>query len=242
MNLNNMDKSKKIKIFIGIFYSILVLSFLIFLFKKFSLEEISSYKFIQSNSEYFFELRNGNLIKLIFSFLLITIFWVFMLGFGSPVAIIAGFIFGKWLGTLLVVFGCTVGATFLYLFSNYFLRDLIKNKFLIKFKSLEEKFKRNEFNFFLIYRFVGGIPFCIANILPVLFNVKIKNYFFGTLLGILPALFVMTSLGSGIEKIIKENKFPPSFLNLLISPEIYTPILGFFILIIVTIIIKKKFY
>ena len=104
MNLNNMDKSKKIKIFIGIFYSILVLSFLIFLFKKFSLEEISSYKFIQSNSEYFFELRNGNLIKLIFSFLLITIFWVFMLGFGSPVAIIAGFIFGKWLGTLLVVF------------------------------------------------------------------------------------------------------------------------------------------
>ena len=56
--------------------------------------------------------------------------------------------------------------------------------------------------FFLIYRFVGGIPFTIANLLPVLFNVKLKNYFFGSFLGIMPQGFIVTSLGSGISEII----------------------------------------
>ena len=68
-----------------------------------------------------------------------------------------------------------------------------------------EKFKKQEFLYFFIYRFVGGIPFFIANILPTLFNIKIKNYFFGTLLGIFPQIFVLVSMGSGIEKIISNN-------------------------------------
>ena len=53
--------------------------------------------------------------------------------------------------------------------------------------------------------FVGVIPFQIANLLPVLFNVSIKNYFFGTILGIIGPLFIYVSLGSGIENIIEKN-------------------------------------
>ena len=46
---------------------------------------------------------------------------------------------------------------FIY-FCNYFLKDLIREKFLDKFKNLEIKFKKSEFNYLLIYRFIGGIP------------------------------------------------------------------------------------
>ena len=94
--------------------------------------------------------------------------------------------------------------------------------------------------FFLIYRFVGGVPFSIANILPVLFNVKLKNYFFGTFFGILPTLFVGTALGSGIEKIINENEIAPSFFDILTSKHVYYPILGFFIILIIALIVRKK--
>ena len=73
----------------------------------------------------------------------------FFAGFGSPVALMGGFIFGKWIGTLVVVLGLSIGATFLYIFGNYFLKDFIKEKFLFKFKNLESKFKKNEFNYFL---------------------------------------------------------------------------------------------
>ena len=174
--------------------------------------------------------------------MIFTIVWVFILGFGSPILLAAGFIFGKWLGVLLAVSSLSLGATILYIFASYFFKDLIKEKFLNKYKNLETKFKKNEFMFFLIYRFVGGIPFQIANLLPVLFNIKLRNYFFGSFLGLMPMSFVVVSLGSGIEKIIENNDSIPSMLELLSSAEIYLPVLGFILLIFITLVIKKIFY
>ena len=98
------------------------------------------------------------------------------------------------------------------------------------------------FFFMLIYRFIGGIPFFIANILPCIFKVKIKNYFLATFIGMLPQLFIGTSLGSGIDKIINENKQMPTFFDILVSKDIYYPILAFILLIIISIFLKKKIY
>ena len=145
-----MEKAKKIKIFIGLFYLVAICLFLYFFFSKFSLQDLTSYDFIRENRSYFFELKNSNLFLTSIIFLLLTILWVFpFLGFGSPVALIGGFIFGKWIGTLIVVLGLSIGATFLYVFGNYFLKDLIREKFLNRFKSLEIKFKKSEFTFLL---------------------------------------------------------------------------------------------
>ena len=136
----------------------------------------------------------------------------------------------------------SIGATILYIFAGYFFKDLIIEKFLNKFKNLETKFKKNEFIFFLVYRFVGGIPFQIANLLPILFNVKRKNYFFGSFLGMMPLGFIIVSLGSGISEIIKINDSMPSMIELLSSSEIYLPVVGFIFLVFLTIFLKKIFY
>ena len=147
-----MEKTKKIKIFIGLSYLILISIFLFLFFSKFSLQEITSYNFIKENRSYFLELKNSNLFFISTIFLIFTILWVFpFLGFGSPIALIGGFIFGKWLGTILVVLGLSIGATFLYLFGNFFLKDLIREKFLKRYQSLEIKFKKSEFFYLLIY-------------------------------------------------------------------------------------------
>ena len=156
-----MEKAKKIKIYIGLFYLLFIGLFLYYFFSKFSLEEITSYDFIKNNREYFFELRKSNLFLLAILFFLFTIIWVLAAGFGSPIAIFGGFIFGKWIGSLIVILGLSVGASLLYTFANYFLKELIKEKFLIKYKILETKFKKSEFIYLLIYRFIGGIPFAI---------------------------------------------------------------------------------
>ena len=168
-----MEKTKKIKIFVGLSYLVLLIIFLLLFFSKFSLQEITSYDFIKNNRLYFVELKNSNLFLLSIVFLLFTILWVFpFLGFGSPVALIGGFIFDKWIGTVVVVLGLSIGATFLYIFGNYFLRDLIREKFLNKYQNLEIKFKKSEFTYLLVYRFIGGIPWQISCLLPTIFNVK----------------------------------------------------------------------
>ena len=237
-----MEKSKKLKIFVGLFYLILLASFLIIFLSKYRFEEITSYQFIQQNREYFFQLKEANLILVFLVFFILTIIWVFFGGFGSPAALISGFIFGKFLGTFIVALGLTFGSTFLYIFANYFLKDFIKEKFLFKFQNLESKFKKNEFIYFLLYRFIGGIPLVIANLLPVMFNINIKNYFLGTLLGIIPQLFLIASLGSGLNKVIQQNNTAPSIIDLLFSSEIYIPILAFIFIVLITIIIRKFFY
>ena len=124
-----MEKTKKIKFYIGLFYLIFIVLFLYYFFSKFSFQEITSYDFIKNNRDYFFELRQTNLFLLAILFLLFTIIWVLAAGFGSPIAIFGGFIFGKWIGSIIVVFGLSIGATLLYVFANYFLKDLIKEKY-----------------------------------------------------------------------------------------------------------------
>tara|TARA_B100002052_G_C15458344_1_gene408799 strand:- start:49 stop:552 length:504 start_codon:yes stop_codon:yes gene_type:complete len=165
-----------------------------------------------------------------------------LLGFGSPILLIAGFIFGKWIGSIYAILGLTIGATLLYLIAGYFFKDLVEKKFLKRFYKLNEKFKKNEFYFFLIYRFVGGIPFFISNIIPIIFNVKIKNFISGSLIGMYPQVFVWTALGEGLNQIIEKNIEAPSFSELLFSSDIYLPIIGFVILLLIGIIVKNMFY
>ena len=238
-----MEKSKKIKLFIGVFYITIVGLFLYYLFSKFSFQELTSYEFIKDNVDYFSDIKETNLFFLSISFLLFTILWVFpFLGFGSPVALLGGFILGKWLGVLIVVLGLSIGATFLYIFGNFYLKDFIKDKFLNKYQKLEQKFKKSEFLYLLIYRAVGGIPWQLSCILPTLFNVKIINFFFATLIGIIPQIFLVVSIGSGLETVINENLTPPGIKDIILSPSIYFPLSVFLILIIITIFIRKFFY
>ena len=137
-----MEKSKKLKLFIGLSYLILLSVFLYLFFSKFSFQEITSYDFIKETRLYFLELRNSNLFLIFIIFLIVTILWVFpFLGFGTPIALMGGFIFGKWVGTLVVVLGLSIGATFLYIFGNYFSKQIIREKFLNRFQNLENKFE-----------------------------------------------------------------------------------------------------
>ena len=237
-----MNKEKKIKIFLGSAYILIVSIFLWFFFSKFSFQDFSSYELIRDNRDTLEQVKNSNIFISSILFLLGTIIWVLLLGFGSPVFLVGGFIFGKWLGTLIIVFGLSIGATFLYMFANYFLKDLIEEKFSSRFNNLTEKFKENEFTFFLIYRFIGGIPFFISNILPTIFNVKIRNFFLGSVIGMTHQLFVGASLGAGLNKILEENSEAPSLLQLLLTPDIYLPIIGIITLVLIGFLLRKKFY
>lgn len=236
-----MKTSNKYKFLLGFSYILILSVFLYFIFSNFSFQDIGNYNFIKDNREFFVKLKEKNVLILATIFIFFTIIWVLLLGFGSPICIVGGFIFGTWLGTILVVISLTIGATSLYVFCNLFFKDLVKKNFLNKFKYLEDKFKKNEFIFFLIYRFVGGIPFAIQNLLPVIFNVKLKNYFYGTLIGLFPQVFVVVSLGSGFDKLIGENETMPEIKDILFSPNIYIPIISITLILLIAFFMRKKF-
>ena len=95
----------------------------------------------------------------------------------------------------------------------------------------------------MIFRLIGGggTPYPLQNVLPVIFNMSAKNYIIATFLGIVPATFVVVALGSGIEDIIDQNN-KLSFAKAFLSPEIYLPIIGFGVILIIAFVIKKYFF
>ena len=115
-----MNKIKNIKIVLGISYILIISIFLWFFFQNFSIQDFTSYELIKTNRETLEVIKSNNIILSSLLFFLGTIIWVLLLGFGSPIFLVGGFVFGKWLGTLLVVLGLSTGATFLYIIANFF--------------------------------------------------------------------------------------------------------------------------
>ena len=236
-----MEKTKKIKIAIGLIYLVVLSAFLYFLFQNFNFEDIRSIKVIQSNKDQLNILKENNLILLIFIFFLLSALWTVFLGFGTPIALVGGFIFGKWIGTIVVTTALSIGALCLYIFAKYFLYDFLKENLFTKYKNLNLMFQKKQLLVMILFRFVGLVPFFLANLLPVIFNINAKNYLIGTFVGILPVIFIMVSLGSGFSDAIYSFDEFPSLLSLIALPEIYFPLIGFFFILVLSLVLKRKF-
>jgi len=235
--------SKNFKLFLGFTYLLLLAVFLYFIFSNIQINRLNDflyYKELQLGLENFI---SANFLINIIYFFIFTVAWVALLGFGSPILIFSGILFGKWIGTIISIISISIGALILYIIANFFFRDTVKKILEQKFKKYIQLFQKNEFYYFFLYRFIGGlgVPFFLQNILPVLFNMKKKNYFFSSLFGFVPSFFVFNTIGAGLNNYIeKSENF--SFLELVLLPEIYFPILMFIVLIVLSLIIKKKYF
>ena len=235
--------NKNIKITLGLIY-ILCLGLIIYLFFNFvDVTQLNNYSYIREKTQFLIELSNQNLVVFIILFFLFIIIWILLLGFATPIAVVSGFLFGKVFGTIISVLAFTVGCTLLYVFANLFFKELILEKLSHKIVKFKELFNRNEFFYFMIFRLAGGggMPFAIQNLLPVIFNMKVKNYFLSTLIGLFPIVFVLCAIGSGIENIIQQN-IDPSFFTMIQTKEIYLPLAGFFLIIIFSIFLRKLYF
>ena len=235
--------SKNLKIFLGVSYLLILFFFLYFIFTAIEinrLDDFAYYKEIQTNLEHY--ISKNILINVIY-FFIFAIIWVTLLGFGSPILIISGILFGKIIGTLVSVISISIGALLLYSIGNFFFRDLVKSILEKKFNKYIQLFQKNEFFYFFIYRFIGGlgVPFGLQNLIPILFGMKKINYFFASLLGFIPGFFIINTIGAGLNTYISQaDSF--SMIDFIFTPQIYLPILMFSALMFFSIIIKKKFF
>ena len=239
MNLNSLN----LKIIIGAIYLAIISIGLYFLFSAVDLNDLMSYEFVRLNKDVILKYKSENFLFLAIIFFIFCVFWVLLLGFAMPLLIFSGFVFGKWWGIVIVLTSTTVGAALLYLLAGFFFRETIKEKLAPKFSRLREFFIKNDILYFTSFRFIGGggTPYAVQNVLPILFDMSVKNYVIATFVGSMPSMFVSVALGEGIEKVIDQNA-ELSISTVLFSPEIYIPIIAFFIILIIAFAIKKFYF
>ena len=141
------------------------------------------------------------------------------------------------------VISISLGALILYTIGDFFFRDLVKKILQQKFDKYIFLFKENEFYYFFIYRFIGGlgVPFGLQNLIPILFGMKKLNYFLASFFGFIPGFFIFNTIGAGLNSYVEQSDNFNMF-ELILTPDIYVPILMFLGLMLFSFIIKNKFF
>ena len=237
-NTSGKKKLKFIKILFATIYLLLIILFLFFYF-IFDLKQYFNLEYLIENKEMIFLLKEENIILLSVIFFVFVIIWILLQGFGSPLTFLAGFIFGTYLGSLLVITAATIGCTLVYIISKTFFKEIIYDKYSKHHSKFINNFNKNEFLYFMILRFIPAIPIQVLNFLPVIFNMKIKNFFLATLVGTTIPKIIYVNLASSLATSIKNN---PLNINIFFSKGIIFALLILIVFIIIANYFKKKYY
>ena len=235
--------SKSLKLFLGISYIIILFVFLYLIFSYVDVSRLDDFLYYKELHIDLEKTIGKNLYINLLAFFLFCVVWVSLLGFGSPLLLFSGILFGKWIGTFISLLSISIGALILYSIASFFFKDLVYNLLEKRFSKYIYLFRKNEFNYFLAFRLAGGlgIPFGPQNVLPVIFNIKKSNYFFASFIGFIPMFFIWNTIGAGLNQYIKQaDNF--SFISLLLNKEIYLPIIFFVIIMLISVIIKKRVF
>lgn len=116
-----------------------------------------------------------------------------------PVAMVGtllgGFLFGPWLGTLLVIVAATAGASVVFLIARSSVGESLRTKAGPLYDRVAAGMRANAFEYLLFLRIVPLFPFFLVNILPALFDVRLRIFVLATAIGIIPGTFVFANLG-----------------------------------------------
>ena len=234
-----MTQLSKLKIILGLTY-LLIVALVTYLFFYYEIYNYVSSDFIKNDRKVIITFIEKNIFIYSFLFFLFSAIWFFLLGFGFPLVIVAGFIFGSFLGSVLLIIGFAIGSTALYVFANHYFKNLVFKYFSSKYKSLEIHFKNHDLAYLLFFRLQPGIPTQVGTLIPILFDIDVKKIFFANIFGVAPGIFISVSLVSGISSKIEEGgQFN---LDLLSDPKVFIPLTALSIMVLVVNFIKQKFF
>ena len=200
-----------------------------------------SFEALKENRAEIAEFRDKNFTLSIISF---WIFYVTLVVFSLPGAAVAsvsgGFLFGLGGGLIINVTAASTGATLLFVLVRYGVKSFNYNKsntfnnnFVFRIKNA---LTVNQVAIMLILRLVPVVPFFLANILPALVGVRLFNFIWTTVIGIIPGGLVFTWIGVGVGEVFDRNDYPN--IELLFTPAILGPLLGITALLLIPIIFR----
>ena len=153
--------------------------------------------------------------------------------------LLGGFLFGLAVGGALTLVGATIGATLIFLAARFGLGVYLASRISGASGMLgriSDGLHKNEISYLLIMRLVPVVPFFVANLAPALLGVRLRNYFWTTLFGIMPGTLVYTWVGSGLGQVFASGEAPD--LGLVFEPHILGPLLGLAALAALPILVR----
>ena len=115
--------------------------------------------------------------------------------------LLAGAVFGLWIGTLVVSFASSVGATLAMLVARYLLRDTVKSRFGARLAAIDKGVEREGAFYLFTLRLVPVFPFFVINLLMGLTKIKAGTFYWVSQLGMLAGTLVYVNAGTQLAQI-----------------------------------------
>lgn len=116
-------------------------------------------------------------------------------------SLVAGALFGVVLGSIIVSFASTIGATLAFLSSRYLLRDWVQGKFGERLRAIDDGLAKDGAFYLFTLRLIPVFPFFVINLLMGLTRIKTWTFFWVSQLGMLAATVVFVNAGTQISRI-----------------------------------------
>lgn len=156
---------------------------------------------------------------------------------GTVLTIVGGFLFGRWLGTLYVSIGATGGAIVLFLAARSAIGDSLLRRLGTRGERLARDLEHNALSYLLVLRLVPLFPFWFVNLVAAAAGIPFGVYVLGTTIGIIPAVFVYVSLGSGLGAVFDRGETPD--LSIILSPDVLVPLIGLAVLALIPVAYRR---
>ena len=143
----------------------------------------------------------------------------------------AGALFGVLLGTVVVSFASTLGATLAFLASRYVLRDAIETRFGERLRTVNAGLERDGAFYLFTIRMIPLFPFFVVNLVMGLTRIRLWTYAWVSQVGMLLGTIVYVNAGTQLAQIdslagIASPAVLVSFALLGIAPWIAKAIIG----------------
>jgi uncharacterized membrane protein YdjX (TVP38/TMEM64 family) len=156
----------------------------------------------------------------------------------AVLSVAGGLLFGAVLGCALTVTGATIGASILLVVvRSAFGQTLNRHRHRIP-EQVQTRLARDGFSYLLALRLLPLFPFWVVNLAAAVVDMRLAVFFPATLLGIVPASFVLSSIGAGVGTILAEGRTPD--LSILFSARILLPLLGLAILSLLPVLFRRR--
>ena len=164
--------------------------------EQFTLENV---KYLRNSINQHY-LENVLLTTLIFFFLYMLI-TVFAIPIATIVVLIVGSIYGVFWGTALISFASTIGACISLLISRNFLRSIVEKHFSKKIKLIQKGFDKDGSYYLLSLRLTPFFPYVLINILFGFTNIRLRDFYFISQIGIIINTFFYIYAGAKLGEI-----------------------------------------
>jgi uncharacterized membrane protein YdjX (TVP38/TMEM64 family) len=165
-------------------------------------ERYLSLDVVKANRDALLEFTNAHYIAaLAIAFIVYVVTIALSVPGGLVLSLTIGFLFGRWVGTVLVVIAATIGATLVFVAARYLFADAARRRMGALGEKIKAGFAENALNYLLFLRLVPLFPFFLVNLAPAFTTISLRTFVIGTLIGIIPGTFVIVNLGQTLGRI-----------------------------------------